>query len=71
MTDLATDCAALAAYFTAARPAILAGGRDSVRADPLLESQRRLPRLQLEDHLPEMLETFEQIVAAAFSCKRL
>ena len=56
--------AALAAHFRAAAPALLATWRAGVAADPQLTASQALPRRQLEDHLPDWLDSFANILAA-------
>jgi signal transduction histidine kinase len=50
---------ALAARLTQRRPAILAAWRAAVEADGSLTSGASLPRAQLVDHIPALLEGFE------------
>jgi signal transduction histidine kinase len=64
-----TELAALAAYITQRRGAILQAWRKGVTADPTLTSGASLPRAQLHDHLPALLVAFEQRLAASGNAK--
>jgi signal transduction histidine kinase len=55
---------ALGAHFRAATPALLAAWRAAIAADPQLTASNALPRVQLEDHLPEWLASFAGVLAA-------
>ena len=61
---LAAGRHALAAHFRAATPALIAAWRAAIGADPQLTASNALPRVQLEDHLPQWLESFAGILAA-------
>jgi signal transduction histidine kinase len=61
---LATGRRALGAHFRAATPALIAAWRATIAADPQLTASNALPRVQLEDHLPQWLESFAGILAA-------
>jgi len=61
---LAAGRHALAAHFRAATPALIAAWRVAIGADPQLTASNALPRVQLEDHLPQWLESFAGILAA-------
>lgn len=56
--------AALAAYLREHREAILRTWRQAVDADPELSSRSTLSRTQFIDHIPRMLDTFEQRLCA-------
>ena len=47
-----------------ATPALIAAWRAAIAADPQLTASNALPRVQLEDHLPQWLESFAGILAA-------
>lgn len=51
---------ALASHLAQRRDAILSAWRAEVAADPTLTSGAALPRAQLHDHIPALLEDFEQ-----------
>jgi len=59
--------AALAAHLGARREAILAAWRQAVDADPQLASASTLSKAQFVDHIPLMLDTFEQRLRAQAS----
>ena len=61
---LAAGRRALGAHFRAATPALIAAWRAAIAADPQLTASNALPRVQLEDHLPQWLESFAGILAA-------
>lgn len=50
---------ALAAHLAARRSAILKAWRERVHADPELTSSDVLPRAQFNDHIPDLLDAFE------------
>lgn len=52
--------AELALHFTTRRSAILEAWRASVDEDPELTAPSSLPRLQFNDHIPELLKAFER-----------
>ena len=54
----------LRAHFRAATPALIAAWRAAIAADPQLTASNALPRVQLEDHLPQWLESFAGVLAA-------
>ncbi|HSC62680.1 MAG TPA: HAMP domain-containing sensor histidine kinase [Caldimonas sp.] len=56
--------AALGAHFRAVAPALIAAWRTAIAADSKLTASNALPRVQLEDHLPQWLESFAGILAA-------
>jgi signal transduction histidine kinase len=51
---------ALADYMASRRAAILDAWRNAIRRDPALSTGDSLPRVQLFDHIPAMLSTFER-----------
>jgi signal transduction histidine kinase len=62
---LQTELLRLADTLASRRDIILAAWRDAVGLDPLLTSGAALPRRQLDDHIPALLESFEQHLRAA------
>ncbi len=61
---------ALAAHIAQRRDAILDAWRRRVTADPKLTTGTSLPRAQLHDHLPALLEDFERRLAAGDGATR-
>ena len=61
---------ALAAHIALRRAAIMDAWRVRVAADPKLTTGTSLPRAQLHDHLPALLEDFERRLAASDSQSR-
>jgi len=61
---LAAGRRALGAHFRAAAPPLIAAWRAAIKADPQLTASNALPRVQLEDHLPQWLESFAGVLAA-------
>jgi len=58
---------AIADHFVERRDALLKMWRESVKSDPALSTGNSLPRVQLIDHIPEVLRAFdEQLRLAAF-----
>jgi len=55
---------ALGTHFRAAAPGLVAAWRAAIAADPQLTASNALPRVQLEDHLPQWLESFAGVLAA-------
>ena len=55
---------ALGAHFRAETSALIAAWRAAIAADRQLTASNALPRVQLEDHLPQWLESFAAILAA-------
>ena len=51
---------ALAGHLVARRSAILQAWRESVQADPELTVVTALPRTQFNDHIPQVLDSFER-----------
>ena len=52
--------AGLASHLAARRSAILKAWRDAVETDPMVTSAAALPRAQLNDHIPHVLDAFER-----------
>jgi signal transduction histidine kinase len=50
----------LATYLESKRAAVLEAWRKAVQADPELSSPTSLPRTQFNDHIPQLLESFEK-----------
>lgn len=63
MRAIAAELAALADHLKAEREAILLAWRRSVARDPALTTGDALPRVQLLDHIPAILATFERELA--------
>jgi signal transduction histidine kinase len=61
---------ALAAYLAERRDDIMEAWRDKVIADPTLTSGAALPKVQLQDHLPALLDDFERKLVADDSAQR-
>ena len=61
---LAAGRHALGTHFRAAAPALIAAWRVAIAAESQLTASNALPRAQLEDHLPQWLESFAGILAA-------
>lgn len=59
-----TPLADLAAFLQSRRPAILGAWREAIRVHPQLNTGAALPRAQLNDHIPSLLESFEQSLVA-------
>ena len=55
---------ALAAHFRAATPALIAAWRVAITAELQITASNALPRAQLEDHLPQWIESFAGVLAA-------
>ena len=64
MHDNAVSLAALALHLAQRRDAIMKAWREAVTADPKLTTGDSLPRAQLHDHLPALLEDFERRLTA-------
>jgi len=60
MPDTSHELAALADHLRGRRNAILEAWRQSVINDPELTTSATLPRMQLIDHIPTLLETYER-----------
>ena len=59
-TPEAAALAALASHLTQRREAVLRAWRAEIAADPTLTTGAALPRAQLHDHIPALLEDFER-----------
>jgi signal transduction histidine kinase len=60
MEDLQRELAALARHLSSRRSTILAAWQSAIKRDPALTTGEPLPRVQLLDHIPSMLATFER-----------
>jgi len=60
MDDLQAELARLAEHLSSRRSAILAAWQSAIKRDPALTTGEPLPRVQLLDHIPSMLATFER-----------
>jgi signal transduction histidine kinase len=74
MKEVDVERLALADYMASRRAAILDAWRTAIKRDPALNTGDSLPRVQLFDHIPAMLSTFERQLrqapgAAAASAK--
>ena len=58
--DIDTQLAAVASYLGTRREAILKAWRKSIDRDPEMTTGASLPRAQLNDHIPGLLDTFEK-----------
>src|SRR5271168_3801437 len=58
--DEQAELAALARHLRARREAILQGWQGAIKRDPTITTGDSLPRVQLLDHIPTMLLTFER-----------
>jgi signal transduction histidine kinase len=65
MGDAAGERRALADYMNARRTAILEAWRAAIKRDPALNTGDSLPRVQLFDHIPDILSTFVRGLQAA------
>jgi len=65
MADAAAERRSLAEYISARRMSILEAWRMAVKRDPALSTSDSLPRVQLFDHIPDLLSTFEHGLRAA------
>ncbi len=64
MGDFDAELAAIADHLSARRLAILQIWRSAIRRDPALTSSDSLPQVELYDHIPELLLTFERKLRA-------
>jgi signal transduction histidine kinase len=64
VSEPADTLARLAGHMKSRREAILRSWRETVRADPELTSSTALSRSQFRDHLPAILEGYEQTLTA-------
>jgi hypothetical protein len=60
MEKVDVERVALADYMASRRAAILDAWRNAIKRDPALTTGDSLPRVQLFDHIPAMLSTFER-----------
>jgi signal transduction histidine kinase len=60
MEEVEVERLALAQYMASRRAAILDAWRNAIKRDPALSTGDALPRVQLFDHIPAMLSTFER-----------
>jgi signal transduction histidine kinase len=60
MTKVDVERLALADYMASRRAAILEAWRNAIKRDPALNTGNSLPRVQLFDHIPAMLSTFDR-----------
>jgi signal transduction histidine kinase len=60
MQDVQQELAALAQHLRSRRDAILQAWQNAIKRDPTLTTGDSLPRVQLFDHIPSMLATFER-----------
>ena len=60
MEDVQAELSALALHLKARRDAILKAWQLAIRWDPKVTTSDSLPRVQLLDHIPSMLATFER-----------
>src|SRR4030095_13954251 len=56
--DVEAQLSALAAYLAARREAILRAWRKAIDRDPEMTTGASLPRAQLDDHIPAILDAF-------------
>jgi signal transduction histidine kinase len=64
MEDVQAELAALALHLRGRREAILQAWQLTIKRDPKLTTGEALPRIQLLDHIPSMLATFERALDA-------
>ncbi|HEX4151944.1 MAG TPA: HAMP domain-containing sensor histidine kinase [Steroidobacteraceae bacterium] len=64
MEDVQGEIAALALHLRGRREPILQAWQTAIRRDPELTTGEALPRVQLLDHIPSMLATFERALHA-------
>ena len=67
MEDVQAELAALGLYLRARRDAILQVWQTAIKWDPKVSTGDSLPRVQLLDHIPSMLATFERALHAPVS----
>ena len=69
MQSHSDQLAALASHMAERRTAIMDAWRGTVTADPHLTTGASLPRAQLHDHIPALLEDYERrLTAAGVAC---
>jgi signal transduction histidine kinase len=64
MEDVQEELAALAQHLNGRREAILEAWQQAVKRDPKVTTGDSLPRVQLLDHIPSLLATFERALHA-------
>ena len=64
MEDVQAELAALGLHLRGRREAILQAWQLAIKRDPKLTTGEALPRIQLLDHIPSMLATFERALHA-------
>jgi signal transduction histidine kinase len=67
MEDVQAELAALALHLRSRREAILQAWQLAIKRDPKLTTGEALPRVQLLDHIPSMLATFERALHGPLS----
>ncbi len=65
MDEIKAELVALSEYLKSRREEILRAWRNAVRKDPALTTSDSLPRVDLYDHIPALLCTFERELRAA------
>jgi signal transduction histidine kinase len=65
MGEVAVERRALADHLSTRSAAILEAWRSAIKRDPALTTGESLPRVQLFDHIPAMLSTFERELRSA------
>ncbi|MEO8751829.1 MAG: sensor histidine kinase [Casimicrobiaceae bacterium] len=68
--DVEDQLQALAAHLSARREAIMQAWRKAVERDPDMTTGASLPRTQLNDHIPDLLDAFGQKLLVATSKQR-
>ena len=63
--DIAEQLSALALYLGARREAMLRAWRKAIDRDPEMTTGASLPRAQLDDHIPALLDAFERRLRAS------
>ena len=64
MEDVQAELAALALHLRGRRDAILQAWQTAIKWDPKVTTGASLPRVQLLDHIPSLLATFERALHA-------
>ena len=67
MEDVQAELAALASYLRGRREAILQSWQLAIKWDPKVRTGDSLPRVQLLDHIPALLATYERALHAPIS----
>ena len=65
LADIKDELAELSDYLKSRREAILQAWRHAIREDPALTTSDSLPRVELYDHIPALLSTFERELRTA------